>query len=113
MHVEHAQVHELRAGAVGMLGDRADHLLLAGFGGDRDHLAGLHVGSEADDQLGHRVGVALDLARHLDLPSRSQGMGAAPMSTPGLRMPAGSSVRLTERSVRTPSSPISRSYHGT
>jgi hypothetical protein len=50
--VEPLDVDELRAAAVGALRDRPDHVLLAGLTGDGDHLAGLHVGAEADDDVG-------------------------------------------------------------
>ena len=50
--VEPLDVDELRAAPVGALRDRADHVLLAGLAGDRDHLAGLDVGAEADDDVG-------------------------------------------------------------
>ena len=52
MQVEVLDVDELRARAVGRVGDRAGQRLLAGLGADRDHLAGLDVGREADDEVG-------------------------------------------------------------
>ena len=50
--VEPLHVDELGAAAVRALRDRPDEVLLAGLAGDGDDLAGLHVGSEADDDVG-------------------------------------------------------------
>ena len=50
--VEVLDVDELGAAAVCALRDRPDQVLLAGLAGDGDDLARLHVGSEADDDVG-------------------------------------------------------------
>jgi hypothetical protein len=50
--VEPLHVDELGTAAVRALRDRPDEVLLAGLAGDGDDLAGLHVGSEADDDVG-------------------------------------------------------------
>ena len=55
VHVEVLHVDELRAVAVGAGRQRADHRLLAELGADRDDLAGLHVGREADDEVGEAL----------------------------------------------------------
>ena len=39
--------------------DRARERLLARLAADRDDLVGLHVGAEADEQLGEALGVAV------------------------------------------------------
>ncbi len=67
VRIEPAHVDELRAGAVRLGGDLAHDLLLAGFAGDRDHLAGLDVRAEAYGEgrkaLQVRTHVALKIVR--------------------------------------------------
>ena len=53
--IEVLDVDELGAVAVGARGDGADHELLARLAGDRDDLAGLHVGAESDDDVGEAL----------------------------------------------------------
>jgi hypothetical protein len=55
--VEPRDVHEARPVTVGARRDRARVGLLAGLAGDRDDLVRLHVGAEADEQLGEALGV--------------------------------------------------------
>ena len=65
--VEVGRVDELRAVAVGAGGERAHDLLLADLAADRDDLAGLDVGAEADEQVGEalqRGGVEAAGIRH-------------------------------------------------
>jgi hypothetical protein len=50
--VEVLHVDEFGPAPVGARRDRPDEVLLAGLAGDGDDLAGLHVGSEADDDVG-------------------------------------------------------------
>ena len=82
MEVEHAQVDELGAPAVGRVRHRARQRLLARLVIERDDLGRLHVRTEADDQLGQRIDQVPVPRAH----PRSGGI-----STPGLRIPAGSS----------------------
>ena len=55
VQVEVADVDELRPGAVGRCGDRAAQRLLPGLATHAHDLAGLHVGPEADDELGEAL----------------------------------------------------------
>jgi hypothetical protein len=52
VQVELHDVDELRARAVGGLGDRAGHVELRRLGSDGDDLARLNVGGEANDEVG-------------------------------------------------------------
>jgi len=64
-------VDELRAPRVGGVGHRSRQRALAGLGADRDDLPWLHVGCEADDEIGEALerGVAGDLqGRHRRIP---------------------------------------------
>jgi hypothetical protein len=96
IEVEDRQVDVLGPLLVGDLGHRASQRLLARLGAERDDLARLDVGAEADNQLG-------------------QGADAVcvhgGIKIPGLRIPAGSSCPLTARRVAMPSEPISCPYH--
>ena len=51
LQVEQLDVDELRARAVGALGDRPREVELARLGRDRDDLPRLHVGGEVDDEV--------------------------------------------------------------
>ena len=52
VRIEPADVDELRAVPVGARGERAHEVLLAGLAADGDDLVLLHVGAEADDEVG-------------------------------------------------------------
>ena len=52
---KYVDVDEARAVAVGARRERAHHLLLAELGADRDDLARLDVGGEADDEVGEAL----------------------------------------------------------
>src|SRR6185503_4803356 len=52
VRIEPGDVDELRAVLVGAGRERADQVLLAWLAPDRDDLVLLHVGAEADDQVG-------------------------------------------------------------
>ena len=63
--IEPGDVDELRAVPVGARRERAHEVLLAGLAADRDDLVRLHVGAEADGEVGERARVASSIRGRL------------------------------------------------
>ena len=106
VRVEPADVDELRAAPVRGRGERAHEVLLARLAADGHDLAGLHVGAEADDEVGEaREGRVV----HRPNPSR---VATFPLALGGVRewlnrAVSKTVVRATVPRVRIPPPPLS------